>query len=72
VLGVAEGTPSAADQLPLAERVDRFEAATIRAALDRVRGDVGAAAAELQVPRRSLYDRLQRHGIEPAAFRQRE
>ncbi|MBB3694111.1 sigma-54 dependent transcriptional regulator [Sphingomonas sp. BK580] len=72
VLGVAEGTPSAADQLPLAERVDRFEAATIRAALDRVRGDVGAAAAELQLPRRSLYDRLQRHGIEPAAFRQRE
>lgn len=72
VLGVAEGTPSAADQLPLAERVDRFEAAMIRAALDRVRGDVGAAAAELQLPRRSLYDRLQRHGIEPAAFRQRE
>ncbi|MBB3347505.1 sigma-54 dependent transcriptional regulator [Sphingomonas sp. BK069] len=72
VLGMAEGTPSAADQLPLAERVDRFEAATIRAALDRVRGDVGAAAAELQLPRRSLYDRLQRHGIEPAAFRQRE
>jgi len=72
VLGVAEGTPSAADQLPLAERVDRFEAATIRATLDRVRGDVGAAAAELQLPRRSLYDRLQRHGIEPAAFRQRE
>ncbi|MBW6527779.1 sigma-54 dependent transcriptional regulator [Sphingomonas sp. RHCKR7] len=72
VLGVAEGTPSAADQLPLAERVDRFEAATIRAALDRVRGDVAAAAAELQLPRRSLYDRLQRHGIEPAAFRHRE
>ncbi|WP_277981987.1 sigma-54-dependent transcriptional regulator [Sphingomonas phyllosphaerae] len=72
VLGVAEGAPSPADQLPLAERVDRFEAATIRAALDRVRGDVGAAAAELQLPRRSLYDRLQRHGIEPAAFRQRE
>ena len=72
VLGVAEGAPSAADQLPLAERVDRFEAATIRAALYRVRGDVGAAAAELQLPRRSLYDRLQRHGIEPAAFRQRE
>ncbi|MBY9064517.1 sigma-54 dependent transcriptional regulator [Sphingomonas yunnanensis] len=72
VLGVAEGAPSAADQLPLAERVDRFEAATIRAALDRVRGDVAAAAAELQLPRRSLYDRLQRHGIEPAAFRQRE
>lgn len=72
VLGVAEETPSARDQLPLAERVDRFEAATIRATLDRVRGDVGAAAAELQLPRRSLYDRLQRHGIEPAAFRHRE
>ncbi|MGK6325005.1 sigma-54-dependent transcriptional regulator [Sphingomonas sp. DT-51] len=72
VLGVAEEKPSARDQLPLAERVDRFEAATIRATLDRVRGDVGAAAAELQLPRRSLYDRLQRHGIEPAAFRHRE
>ncbi|KTT74432.1 sigma-54-dependent transcriptional regulator [Sphingomonas endophytica] len=72
VLGVDGGVVDVADQLPLSERVDRFEAATIRATLERVRGDVGAAAAELQLPRRSLYDRLQRHGIEPASFRQRE
>ncbi len=69
VLGLGGGDATAADQLPLSERVDRFEAATIRATLERVRGDVGAAAAELQLPRRSLYDRMQRHGIEPAAFR---
>lgn len=69
VLGVDGGATEAADQLPLSERVDRFEAAAIRATLERVRGDVGAAAAELQLPRRSLYDRMQRHGIEPAAFR---
>ncbi|MEH3123131.1 MAG: sigma-54 dependent transcriptional regulator [Sphingomonas phyllosphaerae] len=69
VLGVDGGAAHAADQLPLSERVDRFEAAAIRATLERVRGDVGAAAAELQLPRRSLYDRMQRHGIEPAAFR---
>ncbi|MEH3102492.1 MAG: sigma-54 dependent transcriptional regulator [Sphingomonas phyllosphaerae] len=69
VLGVDGGATEPADQLPLSERVDRFEAAAIRATLERVRGDVGAAAAELQLPRRSLYDRMQRHGIEPAAFR---
>ena len=71
VLGLDDGAPTPADRPPLAERVDRFEAATIRATLERVHGDVGAAAAELQLPRRSLYDRLQRHGIEPAAFRPR-
>ncbi|WP_341207118.1 sigma-54 dependent transcriptional regulator [uncultured Sphingomonas sp.] len=69
VLGVDGGATQPAEQLPLSERVDRFEAAAIRATLERVRGDVGAAAAELQLPRRSLYDRMQRHGIEPAAFR---
>ena len=72
VLGLNDGTPGEADRLALSARMDRFEAATIRAALDRVHGDVGAAAGELQLPRRSLYDRLQRHGIEPATFRHRE
>lgn len=72
VLGLDGGSPAPAVALPLSERVDRFEAATIRATLDRLNGDVGAAATELQLPRRSLYDRLQRHGIEPATFRHRE
>lgn len=71
VLGLAAPAPPAAPDLSLAERMDRFEADVIRAVLDRLRGDVTLAADELMLPRRSLYARLQRLGIEPAEFRQR-
>ncbi|MFK3781505.1 helix-turn-helix domain-containing protein, partial [Agrobacterium sp. NPDC089420] len=58
-------------QPSLSEQMDRFEIGVIEAALRRARGDVGDAAEALDLPRRSLYARLQRHGIDGAAFRGR-
>ena len=69
VLGLSE--TALTPDLPLAEQMDRFEAGLLRRGLDRAGGDVAALAQTLGLPRRSLYARLQRHGIEPAAFRRR-
>ncbi|MDP1026831.1 sigma-54 dependent transcriptional regulator [Sphingomonas sp. KR1UV-12] len=63
------GEPAATDDLSLADQVARFEAAVIADTLQRVSGDVAAAADALQLPRRSLYDRLQRHGIDAGTYR---
>ncbi|MBD3836924.1 sigma-54 dependent transcriptional regulator [Brevundimonas sp.] len=65
-----EETARAVDEgLSLPERVNRFEADLLRAALEAHRGDVPAVLAEMRVPRKTLYDKLQRHGLKPAAFR---
>ena len=71
VLGLGEAASQEPD-LPLAEQMDRFEAGVLRRNLDRLGGDVTEVARLLGMPRRSLYARLQRHGIEASAFRGRE
>ncbi|KQM22549.1 Fis family transcriptional regulator [Sphingomonas sp. Leaf24] len=58
--------------LSLTERLARLEAAMIAEALQQAGGDVAATAEALGLPRRSLYDRLQRHGIDASSFRRRE
>ena len=60
--------PSAA-ALGLAERVDRFEADLIRAALRDAGGDVRRAIEILQLPRKTFYDKLKRHGISRSEFK---
>lgn len=59
-------------RLSLTERLARLEAAMIGEALQNAGGDVGATAETLGLPRRSLYDRLQRHGIDASSFRRRD
>ncbi|MFG1299639.1 sigma-54 dependent transcriptional regulator [Xanthobacter sp. V3C-3] len=72
-LGLMEPTPApAADEAggeTLPERVDRFEAGEIRAALEANQGDVQATVAALGIPRKTFYDKLRRHGIDQAAYR---
>lgn len=53
----------------LAAQVDAFERQLITTALRDSRGDVPAAADLLSVPRKTLYDKLKRFGIEIEAFR---
>lgn len=64
-----ENGPTEAEDVSLSDQVARFEAAVITDALQRLQGDVAAVADLLQVPRRSMYDRLQRHGIDAGQYR---
>lgn len=54
---------------PLAKRVAAFEAETLRECLERHGGHIPAVLDELGLPRKTLYDKLDRHGLRPADFR---
>lgn len=50
--------------LSLPERMERHEAQLIRQALAATDGDVKATLEALGIPRKTFYDKLQRHGID--------
>lgn len=54
--------------LSLPERMERYEAQQIRATLAAHRGDIKATLLELGLPRKTFYDKLQRHGISRSDF----
>lgn len=60
----ADGT--APKSLP--ERLEQYEAEVLRETLGRHDGDVKATLEELGIPRKTFYDKLQRHGIVRSAF----
>ncbi|MFO1141596.1 MAG: sigma-54 dependent transcriptional regulator [Amaricoccus sp.] len=76
VLGLAPDEPRPAAAVPafgaeggtLPERIDRYEAELIRAALQGSGGDVRATIEALGVPRKTFYDKLKRHGIRRGDF----
>lgn len=53
----------------LADLVDGFERRLIADAMRRHKGDVAAVSTELSVPRKTLYDKLKRFGLEIETFR---
>lgn len=55
----------------LAEQMEAVEKHLIETALRACNGQVSAVAERLQLPRKTLYDKLRRHEIDPAAFRGR-
>ena len=55
--------PSADTTLPLPARVERYEAELIRETLAQNGGDVRRTIEALGIPRKTFYDKLQRHGI---------
>ncbi len=68
VLGLRESErapapPPEDDPRPLAEQVAAFEAATIARALERSAGSSAAAAVLLGLPRRTLNEKIARHGL---------
>jgi len=65
----APGAP-AVPALPLPQRVAQFEATVLRETLASVGGNFGAALALLGIPRKTLYDKLARYGINPADYRE--
>jgi two-component system C4-dicarboxylate transport response regulator DctD len=76
---VVLGLPAAAGQTPtaphpakaLGERVDEFEEVAIREVLLATSGNVTESVARLGVPRKTLYAKFQRYGIDPNLYRQR-
>ncbi|BCM17178.1 sigma-54-dependent transcriptional regulator [Mesorhizobium sp. J8] len=54
--------------MPLPERLDRYEAEIIRETLGRNDGDVRRTIEALGIPRKTFYDKLQRHGIVRSDF----
>lgn len=71
-LGLGPSAPEASAPeriLTLAEQVDRFERGLIRDELIMAGGDVRLAAEALGTPRKTLYDKLARHGLDPNAYR---
>ncbi|RRV06700.1 sigma-54-dependent Fis family transcriptional regulator [Pseudomonas sp. v388] len=59
--------PQPVDETPpgqsLAAQQEAFEAQCLRAALSRHKGDIKAVLNELQLPRRTLNEKMQRHGL---------
>ncbi|MGV1824601.1 sigma-54-dependent transcriptional regulator [Agrobacterium vitis] len=54
--------------LSLPERLDRYEADIMRETLSHYEGDVRKTIEALKIPRKTFYDKLQRHGIVRKAF----
>ncbi|MDO7835619.1 sigma-54 dependent transcriptional regulator [Sphingobium sp. HBC34] len=69
VLGMTMDGPVDDHLLSLAHQVERFEAGVIRQVLERVQGDARSAMAELQLPRKTFYDKLNRHNIDIDRYR---
>lgn len=76
VLGVEGGGTAAVPPQPtdatLPERLERYEAEIIRDALSANDGDVRRTIEALGIPRKTFYDKLQRHGINRGGFTARK
>ncbi|MBM7047442.1 sigma-54 dependent transcriptional regulator [Rhizobium lusitanum] len=60
--------PATDSALPLPARVERYEAELIRETLSQNNGDVRRTIEALGIPRKTFYDKLQRHGIVRGEF----
>lgn len=69
VTGVGSALPADDSDATLPEKVARYEAELIREALTACRGDIRKVTAMTGLPRKTLYDKMARHGIQPAAHR---
>lgn len=74
VLGVEAAPEAGVDpegDVGLSERMADYEAAILRDALRLARGNASVAMTRLKLPRKTFYDKLARHAINPADFRAR-
>lgn len=70
-LGLLEPEELSVPVRSLSERVRLYEEAQIRIELAQCGGDVAVAADILKLPKKTLYDKLVRHGIDLTTFRSR-
>jgi len=71
-IGLTATEPEPPQQIGLAAQVQAYEAQLIRETLSLHRGDIRRVTAALQIPRKTLYDKMSRHGIIPARHRSDE
>lgn len=64
----AAGLTSADNSISLKERMDAFEAALIRQTLNETGGNIAQAMTRLDLPRRTLNEKMAKHGIERSDF----
>ena len=72
VLGLTRMEPSGppiTGSTSLKDMLAKFERTVLEDALSRASGSIGAVQAELAIPRKTLYDKLARHGLRPGDFR---
>jgi two-component system, NtrC family, C4-dicarboxylate transport response regulator DctD len=72
VLGLGDETTGPSQpptRATLAEQVDAFERGLIVRELAVNNGDTRAAAEALEIPRKTLYDKLNRHSVDPRIYR---
>ena len=53
----------------LADRVGQYEAEVLRESLEAAAGDISTVSETLSIPRKTLYDKLQKHALKPGDFR---
>ncbi len=69
VLGLGEPEPDTVETgQSLAAQQEAFEAQCLKPALTRHKGDIKAVLAELQLPRRTFNEKMQRHGLTREMF----
>jgi two-component system C4-dicarboxylate transport response regulator DctD len=69
-LGLSDGLEAVhAAAVSLSARLENYERCQIREALRSTRGNVTETAEQLHLPRKTLYDKLNRHALDPESFR---
>lgn len=68
-LGLESSTSIADADGGLTERVARFEARILSDTLDATGGSIVETMTRLQIPRKTLYDKLKKYAIQPAIYR---
>lgn len=68
VLGLSRPAASESADTSLASQLDAFEAQCLRQALQQCQGNIADTMALLQLPRRTLNEKMQRYGISRSEF----
>ncbi|PPC76250.1 DNA-binding response regulator [Pokkaliibacter plantistimulans] len=68
VLGLASPRPASHSGASLSSRMEQFEATCLRDALRQHHGNIQAVMTELDLPRRTLNEKMQRHGLNRSDF----
>ena len=68
-LGLSAPAPSLASGQSLVEQMEAFEAQCLHQALQRCQGNIAEVMELLQLPRRTLNEKMQRHGLQRSSYR---